>query len=388
MDQPWLKPLILLRFLPTAAASSLLNFPKNPQSIQLDIVGLLAIVGESAMSGHVQPATASFTALLPRFLPAPQSFLTTTRPWRLPPNTASSVVGICSGNLSQTLNFFPDILHGIDELPRFSIRVISITRPFRGDEGYIKNIKVRRFGPMNMLAVIGMVLFIGLLVEAIVLDDGMAVLAVLFLGVTSSMVGLGSLWSVDLPRRKDNRAVPSGDVVVLGRQGAFLVVRCNEDIARELYFGQERCNYYMGERAFQVIAASATFMFMASVVFLANCTWNLQASIGLSYITLNGLYWIAALIPSRMQWDLGAYEVIDEEMTTAATYTDTLVKVIKVTRETGWIKRGRAVPETEAWDSWLKEAGESIMDAKWDGRECLTRLMGNAPSTTVGWVHV
>jgi hypothetical protein len=137
-----------------------------------------------------------------------------------------------------------------------------------------------------------------------------------------------------------------------------------------------------------VIAASATFIFMASVIFLANCTWDLQASIGLSYITLNGLYWIAALIPSRMQWDLSAYEVNDEELTTSSTYTDMLVKVIRVTRETRWIRRGKAVPETEAWDRWLKEAGESITDPKWNGRERLTKLMSDAPSTTVGSVGV
>jgi hypothetical protein len=48
MDQKWIKRLILLRFLPTAAAGSVLNFPKAVRGIQLDIVGLLAIVGKSS----------------------------------------------------------------------------------------------------------------------------------------------------------------------------------------------------------------------------------------------------------------------------------------------------------------------------------------------------
>jgi len=169
-----------------------------------------------------------------------------------------------------------------------------------------------------------------------------------------------------------------------GRQGSFLVVRCDEDIARELYFGQERCHYYVGERAFQVVAASATFNFMASVVCLANCTWNLQASIGLSYIILNGLYWIAALIPTRLQWDLSAYVLDEKDMFTTSSYTDALVKVLQVTSETAWVRRGGAVPETEAWDNWLKEAAEKVTDPKWNGQECLTRLMSDAPRTTVG----
>lgn len=170
------------------------------------------------MSGHVQPSTASWTTLLPRLIPAPQSFLKTTRPWRLPFNNSASVVGIRSGNFSQTLNFFPDVFHGIDHLPRFSVRTISITRSAESDgiDGIFKNVAVRKFGPMNLLAVIGMIFFLGLLVAAVILRDGMALCAVLLLSVTSSLVGMGSFWSVDLQRRRDSRSVPNGDVVVLG----------------------------------------------------------------------------------------------------------------------------------------------------------------------------
>ncbi|KAI5810657.1 hypothetical protein BZA77DRAFT_254512 [Pyronema omphalodes] len=362
-----------------------MEFPKTREDVKLDIVGLLAIVGESAMSGHVQPSTASWTTLLPRLIPAPQSFLKTERPWRLPFNGAASVVGIRSGNFSQGLNFFPDVLHGIDHLPRFSVRTVSITRSVESDgiDGIFQNVTVRKFGPLDLLAFIGMMFFLGLLVAAVILRDGMAVCAVLLLSLTSSLVGIGSFWSVDLQRRRDSRSVPSGDVVVLGRQGSFIVVRCAEDIARELYFGQERCNYYLGERAFEVVAATATFMFMASVVFLANCTWNLQASIGMSYIILNGLYWMAALMPQRLQWDMSAYTLHDEGTITEESYTDTLINVIRNTRETQWIRIAGAVPKTKAWDAWLEEAGEKIMDSNWNGRDSLTKLLNTAPSTTV-----
>jgi hypothetical protein len=198
------------------------------------------------MSGHVQPATASRTCILPRFVPAPQSFLMTNRPYRLPPNIGASVVGIRSGSFSATLNFFPEILHGIDDLPRFSVKTITITRapdkPGEKDATAPKrNITTKRWGPMNLLSVVGFLFFVGLLVEAAVLEDGMAVIAIILLSFTSSVVGLGSMWHVDLQRRRSNREVPPGDVVVLGRQGAFLIVRCPEDVAREMYFGQERC---------------------------------------------------------------------------------------------------------------------------------------------------
>jgi hypothetical protein len=90
-----------------------LEFPKNRTQIQLDIVGLLAVVGmclpsskrvscadictpgESAMVDHVQPATNSIASLLPRLVPAPQSFLRTNRPTLLPLNTSARVA--CHG---------------------------------------------------------------------------------------------------------------------------------------------------------------------------------------------------------------------------------------------------------------------------------------------------
>ncbi|KAA8909961.1 hypothetical protein FN846DRAFT_898148 [Sphaerosporella brunnea] len=363
-----------------------LQFPTDHTKIQLDIVGLLAIVGESAMADHVQPATNSRASLIPRLVPAPQSFLRTDRPWKLPPNTTARVVGIHSGNYSSDLNYFPNILHGIDELPRFTVRTISITRPqMPGNEAGavapVRNITVRRFGPMNVLTIVGMLFFIGLLTAAIVLHDGMALIALVLLALTSSIVSLGSLWSVDLPRRKSQRIqIPNGDVVVIGHQGSFLVVRCGEDIARELYFARERCKYVVGDRLFQVIAATGTFMFMASVVFLANGSWNLQASIGLSYIILNGLYWMAGLLPARLQWDLSGYEVKEEKFEKAGDYTATLMNAIRITRAVKWLRISAAVPETDKWDKWLGEALDRVHDKGWDGHKILTEVLSDAPS--------
>jgi hypothetical protein len=61
---------------------------------------------------------------------------------------------------------------------------------------------------MNILAVVGMLFFVGLLAAAIALHDGMAVIAIVLLSVTSSLVSLASLWNIDLQRRKLSRHVP------------------------------------------------------------------------------------------------------------------------------------------------------------------------------------
>jgi len=50
---------------------------------RLDIVSLLAVIGESSMESHAQALTSSWTCILPRIIPAPQALLKATRPSRL-----------------------------------------------------------------------------------------------------------------------------------------------------------------------------------------------------------------------------------------------------------------------------------------------------------------
>ena len=328
------------------------------------------------MAMHVQPATMSLTALLPRLLPAPQAFLQTERPWRLPGATWARVVGVESGNLNPVLNYFAHLLHDIDEQPRFSIKVITITGL------QTKAVSLRRFGPMNLLSILGMLFSAGLLIAAVVYHDGMAVIAISLLSVTSSFVGLGSLWKVDFQRRIVKRDIPNADVVVIGKQPAFLIVHCTEEVARELYFGETRCEYFVGNRAFQLLSAAATLTFMASVVFLANCTWNLQVGVGIAYVILNGLYWVAGVIPARFQWDLGAYRVHHhpESTTPAANYTQFLIEASKITKSTRWMKTGSVAPKTDAWNMWLDEAESNVDNEKWNGQQALTDFLKQLPS--------
>jgi hypothetical protein len=341
------------------------------------------------MEEHVRPITASPTAVLPRLLPAPQSFLKTDRPFRLPPENAV-VVGVYSGNHSQTLNFFPALMHDIDELPRFTVKTMCIERtretPRKGfltgfNQGAM--ITPKLFGPMNILAWIGVIAFIVLFVVSIVVQDGTAVISLGLLALTSTLSGLGSLWRVDLQRRDARRDVPPGDVVIVGRQGSFMVVKCSEDVARELYFGLERCRYIINDRRFRILAGASTFMFMAAVVLLANCTWALQLSIGMTYIFLNGCYWCAALLPPGFQWDLSAYQVVEGEEVTTRSYTATLVETIRMTKFTRWVRIAGAVPQTETWDKWLVEAKKAVSDGKfeeWDAERRLSELLAEGKS--------
>lgn len=156
------------------------------------------------------------------------------------------------------------------------------------------------------------------------------------------------------------------------REGAFLLVKCTEEVARELYSGTEECHYHVGGRTYRLLMAFGTTLLMLSVVLFGNCTWNSQIFIGGSYIVLNGLYWGLGMIPRTYFWDLSRYQwedVTPDDAKNAHQITDendqregypsftrTLWYAIRETQRTGWVNASGAAPGTDQWKTWLKEA--------------------------------
>lgn len=95
------------------------------------------------------------------------------------------------------------------------------------------------------------------------------------------------------------------------REGAFLLVICDENVARELYFGTEECKYKVETQKYRILVGFGTFLLMVSVVLLGNCTFNMQAAIASAYILLNGGFWGISLIEKDAFWDLSAYECVE-----------------------------------------------------------------------------
>jgi len=256
----------------------------------------------------------------------------------------------------------------------------------------------------------------------------MAVLAVLFLSLLSTLIGFANYWTLELPERKskDNSA-PPGDVVIRYPKGAFLVVECNEDVARQLYFAPETINYFVKRPVkYRMMSLVGTLMLMAGVVCLGNATNILQITFGAAYMMLNAAYWVVAALDPRQHWDLSGFDIDEQRfeydpplplhhddkvirnkhwpfkrmlvpggkgqdqelqnlkssdskqaekfMTSLykqskaqhkaedckadynETFTQALWKVIVATGSVKWAKKGDAVPETPAWDEWLREA--------------------------------
>lgn len=377
-----------------------------------------------------------------------------SRPTRMPFLNAS-VVGVHNGTLVPTLNYFPNIMHPIEDLAPFVFKVLQITH--RGERastarlqtqtgqkkacnrskndlastaaslemGMIENgpptllenptirrtltrmvtqhdkekprVPPQKFSPLNILSMGSFLVTVGLIIGAVILKDGTAILAVCVISMASSIVGYASWWQPVLMKRSFKSKVPAGDVVIRTREGAFLLVRCNEDVARELYTGTEECQYYVGTQMYRMLVGMGTFLLMASVVLMGNCEFAMQAAIGLSYIILNGLFWAASLVAKDLFWDLSNYECVDitprdaqnanlpqdDTLEGRPSFTRTVWYAIRETKKIGWITRGGVAPKTDQWDNWLRAAEENAIagNREWNAVEMREAMVGQAETS-------
>jgi hypothetical protein len=205
----------------------------------------------------------------------------------------------------------------------------------------------------------------------------MSILATILLSLLSSLIGLGNKWELELPKRKSKNAkVPRGDVVIRYPKGSFLIVRCKEDVARELYFAPESINYQLTHGpAYRILSLVGTMMLMGGVICLANAQIQVQIAWAGAYMLLGASYWIVAALPSKMHWDTSCYQVTNECLSDSnlnkkgypsenETFTQALWKAIVVSKDIGWVSRSDACPDTPAWRDWLLEAKACSRDVR------------------------
>lgn len=378
-----------------------------------DAVSLVAVLGESLMARHLQPLSASRLCLLPRLIPAPQSFLTPTRAQRLPSPPATAC-GVHSGTLIHELNYFANVLHPIENLSAHQVTVYSITW---GDIGHkhehwdilpaeatstrqVKTrllqrealIRPRLLSPINILTMFSFLLTLGAFIWAIRIQDGPAVVALIAMPSASTLVGIASHWKPRLATRPSKALVPDGDIVIRTRDGAFIIVKCSEEIAREIYMGPEECNFLVGDQWFRRLVGFSMLLVIVSVLLLGNCNWTMQTVVAVIYIVLNGLYWVASLLPRNWLWDLSRYKC--EDVTPghlkdahrtgrdgqAPSYTRSLWYAIQVTEEVDWVTISGAAPKTSSWEEWLRLAYIHRGDQNWDAVAEKDKLMKQAHS--------
>jgi hypothetical protein len=221
--------------------------------------------------------------------------------------------------------------------------------------------------------------------------DDAALLATVSLSALSTLIGVGNKWTLNLPKRSQSGlTAPPGNVVVRYTNGNFLLVRCQEEVARELYFAPENMKYLVVRAwEYRMLSLVGTVLLMVGIVALGNASRPLQLGFAAAYMVLNAAYWVVAALPSEMHWDTSCFEVVDQCFDLPAapagekekavaeggqsvvaerlrangdlaersrTFTQALWKAVVVTKRIRWIERSQAAPQTPAWSAWLREA--------------------------------
>ncbi len=217
-----------------------------------------------------------------------------------------------------------------------------------------------------------------LVVLSIVYNDGMALLATVFLSLLSTNTGIANHWKPSPNDPKPDPHSPEGDVVIKYPQGAFIIVKCDERTARYLYFNpSERCIYTVGSSVtYRGLSLISTLLLMGGVIALANARIELQTGFAAAYMIINIFYWIGAALPPADHWNLKRLKV-DEIIIEGGralpgiapsdgtpSYTEALWKAIAITGSRTWIKEAGWAPKTQAWDDWLLEAETAAKEEK------------------------
>lgn len=408
----------------------------------LDTMSLLAFIGESSVAKQSQAMTASVLCLLPRIIPAPQALLKPSRP-RLVANVPAKLTGI-DGNTEtyDSVGLVANMITPLNDVVPYSFKVVQIDHasdypapdlmPQSGSpdgpsdlpaidnldpqpafkkasstasphlvdfENAINNtpttpVRTRLFSPIHVLSIFSCLLSIALIVCAFVWRDGSAVLAVSTMSLASAILGYASVWVLKPSKSRcaSNRKRAKGDVLIRTKEGAFILVKCSPEVARELYSGDDEYSYIVSDRTHRLLTALGTILVMIGVIFFGNSSWNLQILVGSSYIVLNLFYFWIGTLPASYFWDLSRYrwqevtpedaecthESQEDDPNTRPSFTRSLWFAIRDTRQTGWVKRSGAVPETPQWEEWLREAKENALaqNRKWPAVRRMHEIVG------------
>ena len=254
-------------------------------------------------------------------------------------------------------------------------------------------VKGKAFGPLTWVTLIGFLEAVILFITSVVFGDGMSIVATILLSLLSTVIGAINKWTLHLPQRRKKDA-PRGDTVIRYPNGSFLVVRCTENTARELYFAPEEIDYTITQPwLHRALALLGTLMLMGGIVCLANAKLQLQLAWLGAYVIINIAHWLAAALPQEMHWDLSCYEVkehIIKDGTTNENFTEALWKAIALTKTTQWVQENWPTSNaTAAWRQWVLDAKREAKETRMresDAKEFKDyKFMFETPNSTTTW---
>jgi len=371
-----------------------ITYPKSRDNWSLDVVNILAFLGEHNILACSQQICMSWTCFLPRLIPAPQGLLA-QRPKKLASEDDVPVMGVLSGIKRPNLQYFGRMVHTDgSELPPFTSRVLKIrwkeTKPFlhrrylpfqrnhldmEEPDAYGRKKKnlflPRLFSPMNMIAIVSCAMSLGLAGWALVLGDAVALTGILVMSFTTPLLCVGMRWRPRSMRTYTDQ-IPQDMVVIKSSNECLTVVECDRSIARLLYFHPENIEYNVSSFTGRGLSGTVGGLtLVGSIVLFGNAVWTMKAALAVTYTVLNLSYWIAAILPVRLSWHMDLVVGLSE-ITHYESFTECLWKTICTTKHSDWALEH--VPKTVAWSRWLDEAQDqarSAPDSTWDAQEAL-----------------
>lgn len=186
--------------------------------LQLDIVGIIAVLGEASVTRNAQVTSLSWWSVLPRLLPAPQALLEHDRKYRLPV-AAGIVAGAYSGLVKREINFFAQLLHDVP-LDDYQVELVQVTTQNNIPEGAERprSFGPRTDGPLLFVSLLGCLMALALIGLSVHYHDGFSLLATIMLSAVSSIVGFGTHWTLVFEEPKiaqaRKEAIPRSDVII------------------------------------------------------------------------------------------------------------------------------------------------------------------------------
>lgn len=282
-------------------------------SLQLDIVGIVAILGDASITRNAQASALGWHHILPRLMPAPQALLKHEQDKQLP-TIPGMIASTESGHVVNEFNTFFQLLHK-DDLGKFEVQLVTVRSQPSGNDNEKKAERlkapygVKPFSLLALLSITGFLMSVGIIIGSVICEDGFALLAVVLLSSTSTVIGFASWCTLKSTETVGQRAstaqslLPDDNLVVFYPEtNAFRVIQCSSEVAR-LHMYNDSCIYMLGDNFYRFLGLVASVLLMAGLLSLGNSKTKMQIAFAGCYILLNILYWaVSAVGPTKSVW--------------------------------------------------------------------------------------
>jgi hypothetical protein len=171
---------------------------------------------------------------------------------------------------------------------------------------------------------------------------------------------------------REKMSSTSETVVISYPTGSFLVVYCDDEVARDLYLPEHTVAYALSLNVYRLFTFVNRVVLWVGIFSLANAHFENQVAWAVSYALLGSAYWAADTSQGAGHGhEAAGYQVSDERLPDAgamdgagvpedSAFYQALWKAVVATKEVGWVVKSGLVPETAVWKEWVEKAERRV----------------------------